>query len=93
MTNEELDALVEWLKRHALPDPHDERKVMHAKLLQEAAAAIQQLRSERDKFKEEANIRRQQTADVTLRMRELEAELRDMQSNKEESSTLCEKSA
>lgn len=34
------DALIRRLERAALPDPHDEREVMHAPLLREAAKAL-----------------------------------------------------
>ena len=33
--------LVKRLRKQALPDPHDEREVMHADLLREAADAIE----------------------------------------------------
>lgn len=33
--------IVERLRQHALPDPHDEREVMHAPLLKEAADLIE----------------------------------------------------
>ena len=36
--------IIERLRKHALPDPHDEREVMHAPLLREAADEIEQLR-------------------------------------------------
>jgi len=36
--------IVERLRKHALPDPHDEREVLHAPLLREAAAEIEALR-------------------------------------------------
>lgn len=35
-------SIVERLRKHALPDPHDEREVMHAPLLREAADLIEQ---------------------------------------------------
>ena len=38
-----LDGLVRRLRQHALPDPHDEREVLHAPLLTEAADAIERL--------------------------------------------------
>lgn len=38
--------LVDRLRAHALPDPHDEREVMHAPLLREAADEIERLRNE-----------------------------------------------
>ena len=34
--------IVKRLRQHALPDPHDEREVMHAPLLKEAADLIEQ---------------------------------------------------
>lgn len=37
--------IVKQLRNHALPDPHDEREVMHAPLLKEAADEIEKLRS------------------------------------------------
>ena len=40
-----LDGLVRRLRQHALPDPHDEREVLHAPLLTEAADALERLRS------------------------------------------------
>jgi hypothetical protein len=36
--------IVRRLRRHALPDPHDEREVLHAPLLREAADEIDALR-------------------------------------------------
>lgn len=49
--------LIERLRQHALPDPHDEREVLHAPLLKEAAdllesqaARIAELEAERDNF-------------------------------------------
>lgn len=35
-------SIIERLRKHALPDPHDEREVMHAPLLREAADLIEQ---------------------------------------------------
>jgi hypothetical protein len=43
--------LVRRLHQHALPDPHDEREVLHAPLLTEAADRIEQLTAERDALK------------------------------------------
>lgn len=37
-----MSSIVERLRQHALPDPHDEREVMHAPLLKEAADLIEQ---------------------------------------------------
>lgn len=37
--------IVERLRNHALPDPHDEREVLHAPLLKEAANEITRLRA------------------------------------------------
>lgn len=37
--------IVERLRKHALPDPHDEREVLHAPLLREAAEEIERLRA------------------------------------------------
>lgn len=37
--------LVTRLRNHALPDPHDEREVLHAPLLREAADEIDRLRA------------------------------------------------
>ena len=34
------------LRKHALPDPHDEREVMHAPLLKDAADEIESLRQQ-----------------------------------------------
>ena len=36
-----MNSIVERLRQHALPDPHDEREVMHAPLLKEAADRIE----------------------------------------------------
>ena len=36
--------IVRRLRQHALPDPHDEREVLHAPLLSEAADEIEALR-------------------------------------------------
>lgn len=41
--------IIERLRKHALPDPHDEREVMHAPLLREAAKEIEQLRASADR--------------------------------------------
>lgn len=38
--------IVQRLRNHALPDPHDEREVLHAPLLSEAADTIDRLRDE-----------------------------------------------
>lgn len=46
MTKDELDALVRTLRNHAMPDPHDEREVLHAPLLRFAADTIEQLRAD-----------------------------------------------
>ena len=37
-----MNSIVERLRQHALPDPQDEREVMHAPLLREAADLIEQ---------------------------------------------------
>ena len=37
-----MNSLVERLRQYALPDPHDEREVMHAPLLKETADLIEQ---------------------------------------------------
>jgi hypothetical protein len=37
--------IVQKLRNHALPDPHDEREVLHAPLLTEAANEIERLRA------------------------------------------------
>lgn len=47
------DSLVERLRKHALPDPHDEREVMHAPLLREAASALEGLQAENERLKQE----------------------------------------
>lgn len=36
--------IIERLRKHALPDPHDEREVLHAPMLREAADEIERLR-------------------------------------------------
>lgn len=36
--------IVRRLRQHALPDPHDDREVLHAPLLREAADEIEALR-------------------------------------------------
>lgn len=46
-----MSDLIQRLNRHALPDPHDEREVLHAPLLREAAAEIERLELERDQIK------------------------------------------
>lgn len=38
-----IDGLVRRLRQHALPDPHDEREVLHAPLLGEAADELERL--------------------------------------------------
>lgn len=38
--------IIERLRQHALPDPHDEREVLHAPLLREAAEEIRRLRQD-----------------------------------------------
>jgi len=38
--------LVEKLRKHALPDPHDEREVLHAPLLRNSANRIERLEKE-----------------------------------------------
>lgn len=40
--------IIKQLRNHALPDPYDEREVMHAPLLRAAADEIEKLRKERD---------------------------------------------
>ena len=40
------DDLIRSLRNHALPDPYDEREVMHAPLLREAADELARLRAE-----------------------------------------------
>ena len=62
-------SIVERLRQHALPDPHDEREVMHAPLLKEAADLIEQqaerikeLEAERDGWREDANVSRNSIA-------------------------------
>lgn len=42
-----MSDLVKRLRNHALPDPYDEREVMHAPLLREAADLIEALVKER----------------------------------------------
>ena len=42
--------LIERLRQHALPDPHDEREVLHAPLLRDAADEIERLRAHRDEL-------------------------------------------
>ena len=39
-----VERRVRRLRQHALPDPHDEREVLHAPLLSEAADEIEALR-------------------------------------------------
>lgn len=51
-----MSDLVKRLRNHALPDPYDEREVMHAPLLREAADALEQLLAERDEWKEVARV-------------------------------------
>lgn len=41
-----MNSIVERLLKHALPDPYDEREVMHAQLLREAAERIKELEAE-----------------------------------------------
>lgn len=43
-----MENLVRRLQQHALPDPHDEREVLHAPLLREAADRIRELEAELD---------------------------------------------
>lgn len=40
-----LAGLVRRLRQHALPDPHDEREVLHAPLLMEAADELERLKT------------------------------------------------
>ena len=40
------EKLIRRLRQHALPDPHDEREVLHAPLLVEAANALEELEKE-----------------------------------------------
>jgi len=49
-----MNDLVRRLRQHALPDPHDEREVMHAPLLTEAADEIEKLRDEVNYHREDA---------------------------------------
>jgi hypothetical protein len=41
-----MSDIVERLRKHALPDPHDEREVLHAPMLKEAANEIDSLRTQ-----------------------------------------------
>ena len=41
--------IIERMRQFALPDPHDEREVLHASLLQEAADTIESLCEKLDK--------------------------------------------
>lgn len=45
--------IVEQLRNHALSDPSDEREVMHAPLLREAADWIERLRAENETLRAE----------------------------------------
>ena len=42
--------IIERLRQHALPDPHDEREVLHAPLLREAAEEIRNLRRDNEQL-------------------------------------------
>ena len=42
--------IIERLRQHALPDPHDEREVLLAPLLREAAEEIRNLRRDNEQL-------------------------------------------
>lgn len=46
-----MSDIIVRLHRHALPDPHDEREVMHAPLLREAAEEIRMLRVDAERYR------------------------------------------
>ena len=49
--------IVEKLRNHAMPDPNDEREVLHAPLLKEAADEIERLRAILADCREMANYK------------------------------------
>ena len=59
-----LDALVRRLRQHALPDPHDEREVLHAPLLTEAADALEREKRRADWFEQRCNTLQQAQANM-----------------------------
>ena len=50
-----MSDLVKRLRNHALPDPYDEREVMHAPLLREAADLIESLQAENAALRKDAD--------------------------------------
>lgn len=62
-----MSDILERLHNHCLPDPCDEREVMHAPLLREAATCIKELRRERDEARQWAKDCLAATSDSTIR--------------------------
>jgi hypothetical protein len=68
-----MSDIVDRLRQHALPDPHDEREVLHAPLLSEAADIIeaqrQQLAEANETLKDHGEIQ----ADLCKQLSECQA--------------------
>lgn len=79
------DNLLRRLRQHALPDPYDEREVLHAPLLRQAANALDTLTRERDALRAEAERLREALRAYCIRG----YEARDVDGRYEHAGGLC----
>ena len=68
-----MSDIVDRLRQHALPDPHDEREVLHAPLLSEAADEIKSLRRQLAEANETLKDHGEIQADLCRQLAECQA--------------------